>query len=60
VSVGVAVLAWTAAKMIVEEPLFADFFATNRAAAYAIYVAVFAGVFGAGWIAARRRRMAQA
>jgi YjbE family integral membrane protein len=60
VSVGVAVLAWTAAKMIVSEPLFAEFFATNRAAAYGIYVGVFAGIFGAGWIAERRRRLAQA
>jgi predicted tellurium resistance membrane protein TerC len=60
VSVGVAVLAWTAAKMIVSEPLFTEFFAMNRAAAYAIYGGVFAGIFGFGWIAERRRRLAQA
>ena len=56
VSVGVAVLAWTAAKMIVSEPFFADFFASRRAAAYAVYVGVIGGVFAAGWLAARRRR----
>jgi YjbE family integral membrane protein len=60
VSVGVAVLAWTAAKMIVSEPFFADFFAAQRAAAYALYVFVIAGVFGASWIAARRRNLAAA
>ncbi|HET7729113.1 MAG TPA: TerC family protein [Usitatibacter sp.] len=55
VHVGVAVLAWTAAKMITGEPLFADFFAANRAASVAVYVAIFAGVFGAGFLASRRR-----
>lgn len=55
VQLGVAVLAFTAAKMIVDEPLFADFFAANRAAAFAVYAAVFAIVFGAGTLAARRR-----
>jgi YjbE family integral membrane protein len=60
VSVGVAVLGWTAAKMIVSEPFFADFFTAQRAAAYAVYVVVIAGIFGAGWIAARRRNLAAA
>jgi YjbE family integral membrane protein len=60
VSVGVAVLCWTAAKMIVSEPLLLDFFAANRAAAYAVYVVVIGGVFGLGWIAARRRHLAAA
>ena len=59
VHVGVAVLAWTAAKMIVAEPLAADFFAANRAAALAVYVGVIGGIFGAGLIAARRRELAR-
>jgi predicted tellurium resistance membrane protein TerC len=60
VSVGVAVLAWTAAKMIVSEPYFADFFASRRAAAYAVYGVVIGGVFGAAWAMSRRRRLAAA
>lgn len=56
---GVAVLAWTAAKMIVEEPLVAGFFEANRAAAYAVYAAVIGGVFGAGLLASRRRELAR-
>jgi YjbE family integral membrane protein len=55
VSVGVAVLGWTAGKMIVGEPLFADFYARYPAAAFATYVLIIAGVFGAGFLAARRR-----
>jgi YjbE family integral membrane protein len=55
VNVGVAVLAWTAAKMIVSEPLFAPFFAASRASAYTVYALVTGGVFAAAWIAARRR-----
>lgn len=54
VHLGVAVLAWTAAKMIVDEPLFKDFFAAHLAAAFALYAAVIGGVFGAGFIASRR------
>jgi YjbE family integral membrane protein len=60
VGVGVAVLAWTAAKMIVSEPYFADFFASQRAAAYGVYVVVIGGVFGAAWAAKRRRTLAAA
>ena len=55
VHVGVAVLAWTAAKMIVDEPLFRDFFAANAAATLAVYVGIIGGVFGAGLLATRRR-----
>ena len=62
VDVGVAVLAWTAAKMIVSEPLFAHYFATHDAARFGLYGLVFAAVFGAGFLARRRRpaRAAQA
>lgn len=60
VHIGVAVLAWTAAKMIVDEPLFKDFFAAHAAAALALYAAVIGGVFGAGFIASRRTAAAGA
>jgi YjbE family integral membrane protein len=56
VNVGVAVLAWTAAKMIVDEPLLKEYFASDRVAAYGVYVAVLAGVFAAGYLADSRRR----
>jgi YjbE family integral membrane protein len=55
VGIGVAVLGWTAAKMIVAEPLFASFYADYPMARFATYVVVIAGVFGAGFLAARRR-----
>jgi YjbE family integral membrane protein len=60
VHVGVAVLAWTAAKMIVDEPLFAGYFASSRGVAYAVYMAVIGGVFGAAFVVSRRRRPAAA
>jgi YjbE family integral membrane protein len=60
VSVGVAVLAWTAAKMIVSEPMFAEFLSSQRVAAYGLYVAVIGGVFGAAWVVSRRRNLAAA
>jgi YjbE family integral membrane protein len=60
VSVGVAVLAWTAAKMIVSEPMFVEFFSSQRVAAYGVYVAVIGGVFGAAWVVSRRRNLAAA
>ena len=59
VHVGVAVLAWTAAKMIVSEPLFAEYFASHETARLGTYALVFALVFGAGF-AAQRRRPAEA
>lgn len=55
VHVGVAVLAWTAAKMIVSEPLFAEYFASHETARLGAYALVFALVFGAGFVAQRRR-----
>ena len=57
--IGVAVLGWTAAKMIVGEPLMAEFFRANAAAAIAVYVAAIGGVFAAGAIASRRRELAR-
>lgn len=55
VHVGVAVVAWTAAHMIVGEPLLADFLASHRGASLGVYAIVFATVFGAGLLTARRR-----
>jgi YjbE family integral membrane protein len=55
VHVGVAVLAWTAAHMIVAEPLLAGFFAGHPVASVGAYAVVFATVFGAGLANARRR-----
>jgi YjbE family integral membrane protein len=54
IQIGVAVLAWTAAKMIVSEPLVRDFFSAQPAYEYGVYALIFAGVFGAGYLAARR------
>jgi YjbE family integral membrane protein len=58
VHVGVAVLAWTAAQMLVDEPLFRAQLEASRAAKYAVYAGMFAVVFGGGFIALRRRRPA--
>jgi YjbE family integral membrane protein len=55
VHVGVAVLCWTAAQMIVNEPLVKDFFAAHDAPRIAVHVAVFTGVFALGALAGRRR-----
>ena len=60
VQVGVAVLSWTAAKMIVSEPLFRAWFEANPAASIGVYAFVFAAVFGLGLRAQRRRAAAQA
>jgi YjbE family integral membrane protein len=59
VQLGVAVLAWTAASMIVSEPLFEPFFASQDLAKAGVYAAVFVAVFGLGYLA-RRRRPAEA
>jgi YjbE family integral membrane protein len=55
VHVGVAVLCWTAAKMISGEPLMQEFFATHPAATVALYAGVIGGVFGAAFLTSRRR-----
>jgi YjbE family integral membrane protein len=55
VQIGVAVLAWTAAKMITGEPALADFFAARPAASVAVYVTVIGGVMGAAFLASKRR-----
>jgi YjbE family integral membrane protein len=55
VQVGVAVLCWTAAKMIVSEPLFEEWFDAHAMASIGVYVLVFATVFGLGFAVQRRR-----
>jgi YjbE family integral membrane protein len=52
--VGGAVLAWTAAKMIVSEPFLQDAFAARPVTVGAIYVTVIGGVLGLAWITNRR------
>ena len=47
---GGAVLAWTAAKMIVGEPLFANALALWPAAVPLLYAAALLGVLGAAWL----------
>ena len=52
--VGAAVLAFTAAKMIVDEPLLDAVFDPYLAMRIAAYAVLVAGVIGAGWLTARR------
>ena len=59
IQLGAAVLAFTAAKMIVSEPLLDAVFdppeLLHTAARWGTYAAAVAGVLGAGWWASRRR-----
>jgi YjbE family integral membrane protein len=55
VHIGVAVLAWTAAKMIASEPFLAPYFERHDVARFGVYALVFAVTFGTGLIAHRRR-----
>ena len=52
--IGGAVLAWTAAKMLVEEPLVAEALDQRPAWKLLIYAAVIGGVLGLGWLRNRR------
>lgn len=56
IQLGAAVLAFTAAKMIVSEPILDDVFDSNVIARWFTYIAAVAGVLGAGWWAARRQQ----
>ena len=58
VHVGVAVLAYTAAHMVVGEPLFQPFFAANAVLKFLVYAGVIGGVFLAGFLSQRRRPVA--
>jgi YjbE family integral membrane protein len=53
--VGAGVLAFTAARMVVDEPLLDAVFDSHLAARLATYAVLVAGVLGAGWWATRRR-----
>jgi YjbE family integral membrane protein len=60
IQAGAAVLAFTAAKMIVGEPLLDPVFDApttfHTALRWSLYAVAVAGVLGAGWLSARRRR----
>jgi YjbE family integral membrane protein len=56
IHLGAAVLAFTAARMIVAEPLLDDVFDPNAYARWSTYAVCIAGVLGAGWLAARSSR----
>jgi YjbE family integral membrane protein len=59
VYIGVAVLAWTAVKMMLGEPLFKDYLAANSYVSPLAYVAVIGGVFLVGFLKARQRANSQ-
>ncbi|WP_326538078.1 TerC family protein [Pseudorhodoferax sp.] len=56
IKAGAAVLAFTAAKMIVNEPVLGATFSDNPALRWGLTAAVILGVLGAGWL--KERRMA--
>ena len=56
IQLGAAVLAFTAAKMIVSEPLLKDLFDPNALARWSLYILCIVGVLGAGWLATRGAR----
>jgi len=56
IQAGAAVLAFTAAKMIVTEPLLGELFAPSAVARWSTYAVCIVGVLAAGWLAARGRR----
>jgi YjbE family integral membrane protein len=57
--IGGAVLAWTAARMIVGEPLVEEELAARPGFVTAIYVAVIGGVLGLAWAQQRRPQKAK-
>jgi nucleotide-binding universal stress UspA family protein len=56
VYLGAAVLAWTAAKMVTDEPLVKEFFSARPELEWALYVLLVGGVLGFGLQANRRAR----
>ena len=50
VYIGSGVLAWTAAKMILGEPLIKEFVAANPGFAWLTYIAIMGGVLGGGFL----------
>jgi predicted tellurium resistance membrane protein TerC len=57
--VGGAVLAWTAAKMIVSEKFVAEWLDGRTAITFLIYIGVIGGVLGGAWLRNRRRAPAK-
>jgi YjbE family integral membrane protein len=57
---GAGVLAFTAVKMIVHEPLVKAFFEANPLVNWGLYVLIVGGVLGAGYLAQKRRGQHQA
>lgn len=55
IHLGAGVLAYTAARMIVSEPLLDAVFDPHAAARMALYVTLIAGVLAAGWLASRHK-----
>jgi len=56
--VGAGVLAFTAVKMILGEPITKDFFASQPVLYWGLYVVVVGGVLGAGYLTQKRREPA--
>ena len=56
IQLGAAVLAFTAAKMIIGEPLLDSVFDPHAIARWSTYAVCIAGVLGAGWLATRSAR----
>lgn len=50
---GAAVLAWTAAKMMLGEPLIKEWLESNTFVAPVVYLVVMGGVLGGGWLRSR-------
>jgi YjbE family integral membrane protein len=55
VYVGAAVLGWTSARMMTNEPMLGDWLAGRPTVAIAVHAAVISGVLGAGFIVNHRR-----
>lgn len=55
---GGAVLAWTAAKMITEEALVAEYFADRPALNVAVHIVIIGSVVGWGWLRGRAKAAA--
>lgn len=59
IKVGAAVLAFTAAKMIINEPVLGAYFNDNPALRWGLTAAVIASVLGLGWVKERRAAVKQ-
>jgi YjbE family integral membrane protein len=57
--IGAAVLAWTAVKMMLSEPLLESWLAERPAATWGAYLAVMGGVLGRGFVANHRKAAAR-